>query len=106
MSTPETEPVMTKAQKSMSAPEEESTPKNNAEQVDENSTTQNLAPTSSEDNATSNDPTPAEAGVATSGNDESWVEKHNGVSEPSNSEGTADAPPLPEEALPPLPDEA
>ncbi|PQE08285.1 WW domain-containing protein [Rutstroemia sp. NJR-2017a BVV2] len=106
MSTPETEPVMTKAQKSMSTPEEESTSKNNAEQVDENSTTQTLAPSSSEDNATSNEPPLAEAGVATSGNDESWVEKHNGVSEPSNSEGTADAPPLPEEALPPLPDEA
>lgn len=40
-----------------------------------------------------------------SGNDEAWVESHNGVSQPSNPDRTADAPQLPEEDVPPLPEE-
>ncbi|KAG9228147.1 hypothetical protein BJ875DRAFT_478219 [Amylocarpus encephaloides] len=43
--------------------------------------------------------------VGASNKDKNWVESHNGAIEPSTSDGTADAPPLPDEA-PPLPAEA
>lgn len=42
--------------------------------------------------------------VETTGNDADWVHKHNATNMPSHSDGTIDAPPLPEE-LPPLPGE-
>ncbi|CAG8962012.1 hypothetical protein HYFRA_00014120 [Hymenoscyphus fraxineus] len=44
--------------------------------------------------------------VNTTKSDANWVEGHNGASEPSASDGTADAPPLPDESIPPLPSEA
>jgi hypothetical protein len=43
--------------------------------------------------------------VETSSADVKWAEKHNTTSAPSNSDGTADAPPLPSEDVPPLPAE-
>jgi hypothetical protein len=50
--------------------------------------------------------TPTEDGeIVTSGNDETWVEAHSAVGEPSDLEGTVDAPPLPAEEIPPLPAE-
>jgi hypothetical protein len=50
--------------------------------------------------------TPTEDGeIVTSGNDETWVEPHSAVREPSGSDGIADAPPLPAEEIPPLPAE-
>jgi hypothetical protein len=43
--------------------------------------------------------------VVISTRDKNWVEDHNNTSEPSAPDGTAEAPPLPEETLPPLPNE-
>jgi len=42
----------------------------------------------------------------TSENDATWVKQHNNVSEPSGHNGNIEGPPLPEEAIPPLPAEA
>lgn len=39
----------------------------------------------------------------TSRGDANWVEDHNGVNEPSGADDTTEAPPLPEEDIPPLP---
>ena len=44
--------------------------------------------------------------VVTSKNDAGWTESYNNVSEPSQSDGTSQTPPLPLEELPPLPSEA
>ncbi|EPE33484.1 hypothetical protein GLAREA_06497 [Glarea lozoyensis ATCC 20868] len=44
--------------------------------------------------------------VVTSTGDKNWVEDHNNTAEPTTQDGTAEAPPLPEETLPPLPNEA
>jgi hypothetical protein len=43
--------------------------------------------------------------VKISRRDANWVEDHNAVNKPSSADGTAEAPPLPEEAIPPLPAE-
>jgi hypothetical protein len=46
-----------------------------------------------------------EGTVKTSQKDANWVEGRNAMNEPSSSDGTAEAPPLPKEAIPPLPAE-
>lgn len=46
------------------------------------------------------------AEVITTKSDKNWVEGHNGTGQPSAEDGSADAPPLPEESIPPLPTEA
>jgi hypothetical protein len=46
-----------------------------------------------------------EGTAKTSQKDAGWVEDHNDVNEPSSPDETAEAPPLPEEAIPPLPAE-
>jgi hypothetical protein len=43
--------------------------------------------------------------MVTSTGDKNWVEDHNGTSQPSHQDGTAEAPPILDETLPPLPDE-
>jgi hypothetical protein len=57
------------------------------------------------DGAHSEDTGKNEHTVKTSQKDANWVEDHNAVNEPSSLDGTAEAPPLPDEAIPPLPAE-
>ncbi|CZR69670.1 uncharacterized protein PAC_19570 [Phialocephala subalpina] len=47
-----------------------------------------------------------EGRVVTTEKDAEWLEKHNATSSLSGADGSAEAPPLPEEAIPPLPSEA
>ncbi|RAL62807.1 hypothetical protein DID88_004649 [Monilinia fructigena] len=59
-----------------------------------------------ENNATSNNPsTASEGGVITSGNESNLIENQNAENDLPENNATGDAPPLPEEALPPLPNE-
>ncbi|KAE9364882.1 hypothetical protein N431DRAFT_431626 [Stipitochalara longipes BDJ] len=57
------------------------------------------------DDEDSEDGGESEGEVRTSRRDAKWVEDHNAVNEPSEADGTAQAPPLPEEEIPPLPTE-
>lgn len=70
--------------------------------IDEESTVSD----DSKNNATSNNPSTASEGeVITSGNESNLIENQNGENDLSENNATADAPPLPEEPLPPLPNE-
>ncbi|KAA8573504.1 hypothetical protein EYC84_005089 [Monilinia fructicola] len=70
--------------------------------IDEESTVSD----DSKNNATSNNPSTASEGeVIISGNESNLIENQNGENDLSENNATADAPPLPEEPLPPLPNE-